>query len=141
MGQCPPHGVEYSPLTSHCRYDTGTISGILAMPYWLEHFSTQADGKLTASEDSLIVSILSAGTFFGALSASPFGDLLGRRWGLITSCALVFNFGVILQTASTSQPLFIAGRFFAGFGVGLVSALSRSPPFSEDLAWSKLISL
>jgi len=104
-------------------YDTGTISGILAMPYWLENFSTQADGTLTASEDSLIVSILSAGTFFGALSASPFGDLLGRRWGLITSCALVFNFGVILQTASTSQPLFIAGRFFAGFGVGLVSAL------------------
>jgi len=104
-------------------YDTGTISGILAMPYWLKNFSTHADGTLSASEDSLIVSILSAGTFFGALSASPFGDLLGRRWGLIASCGLVFNFGVILQTASTSQPLFIAGRFFAGFGVGLVSAL------------------
>jgi len=43
--------------------------------------------------------------------------------GLITSAGIVFNFGVILQTASTSQPLFIAGRFFAGYGVGLVSAL------------------
>jgi len=104
-------------------YDTGTISGILAMPYWLGQFSTQANHTLTASEDSLIVSILSAGTFFGALTASPFGDLLGRRLGLMTAVGVVFNFGVILQTASTSQPLFIAGRFFAGFGVGLVSAL------------------
>jgi len=104
-------------------YDTGTISGILAMPYWKREFATQANGELTASEDSLIVSILSAGTFFGALTAAPFGDLLGRRWGLIVSAGLVFNFGVILQTASTSQPLFIAGRFFAGYGVGLISAL------------------
>ncbi|KAF2263873.1 glucose transporter-like protein [Lojkania enalia] len=104
-------------------YDTGTISGIIAMPYWLREFSTTDDNELTASQDSLIVSILSAGTFFGALFAAPFGDLLGRRYGLMAASGLVFNLGVILQTASTSQPLFIAGRFFAGLGVGLVSAL------------------
>ncbi|KAH8724824.1 glucose transporter-like protein [Phaeosphaeriaceae sp. PMI808] len=104
-------------------YDTGTISGILAMKFWKTSFSTQPDGSITASEDSLIVSILSAGTFFGALAAAPFGDLLGRRMGLLTSVGFVFNFGVILQTASTRQPLFIAGRFFAGLGVGLISAL------------------
>jgi MFS family permease len=107
------------------------------MKHWLKLFSTSPDGTLSASEDSLIVSILSAGTFFGALTASPFGDLLGRRLGLITATGLVFNFGVILQTASTSQPLFIAGRFFAGFGVGLVSALSEYPlcllPQAPDL--------
>jgi len=104
-------------------YDTGTISGIIAMPYWLQEFATTPDKTLKASEDSLIVSILSAGTFFGALAAAPFGDLLGRRLGLMTAAGVVFNLGVILQTASTSQPLFIAGRFFAGLGVGLVSAL------------------
>lgn len=96
------------------------------MKYWKQEFSTQADGTITASEDALIVSILSAGTFFGALLAAPFGDLLGRRMGLLASTGLVFNFGVILQTASTRQPLFIAGRFFAGLGVGLISALSMS---------------
>jgi sugar porter (SP) family MFS transporter len=108
-------------------YDTGTISGILAMPYWLQGFATGVDAtgkpKLSASEDSLIVSILSAGTFFGALFAAPMGDILGRRLGLMVSAGLVFNLGVILQTAATEQPLFIAGRFFAGLGVGLVSAL------------------
>jgi hypothetical protein len=66
------------------------------------------------------------GTFFGALAAAPFGDMLGRRMGLMVSVGVVFNLGVILQTISTSQPLFIAGRFFAGLGVGLISALSKS---------------
>lgn len=109
-------------------YDTGTISGIIAMPFWRDLFSTgytnPKDGKpdITSSQSSLIVSILSAGTFFGALTASPFGDFFGRRLGLVAS-SWVFIFGVILQTASTAIPLFTAGRFFAGYGVGLVSAL------------------
>jgi hypothetical protein len=113
------------------RYDTGTIGGILAMPYWRNQFSTgftnPIDGQpdVTSSQSSLIVSILSAGTFFGALTASPFGDLLGRRMGLVAS-SWVFIFGVILQVISTTIPLFTAGRFFAGYGVGLISALGNS---------------
>jgi MFS family permease len=59
------------------------------------------------------------------------GDILGRRLGLMVSAGLVFNLGVILQTAATEQPLFIAGRFFAGLGVGLVSALSTSHVFKS----------
>lgn len=110
-------------------YDTGTISGILAMPYWLQEFTELTETpegprhELKPDDESLIVSILSAGTFLGALAAAPFADMLGRRMGLVVSCAFVFNLGVILQTVATSQPLFIAGRFFAGFGVGLVSAM------------------
>jgi SP family sugar:H+ symporter-like MFS transporter len=108
-------------------YDTGTISGILAMPYWQRLFSTgyidpEGNPNITTSQESGIVSILSAGTFFGAL-ASPFlADRFGRRPALIAS-TWVFNLGVILQTAATSIPMFLAGRFFAGFGVGLISAL------------------
>ncbi|KAK2685876.1 hypothetical protein QWA68_015078 [Fusarium oxysporum] len=109
-------------------YDTGTISGILAMPYWQRTFSTgyvDPDGNpnITTSQESTIVSILSTGTFFGALSTALFTDYLGRRPGLIIAC-WIFNLGVILQTISTAIPMFIAGRFFAGFGVGLVSAMS-----------------
>ncbi|KAK4221224.1 general substrate transporter [Podospora fimiseda] len=108
-------------------YDTGTISGILAMDYWKTEFSTgyrDSNGNLdvSPSETSAIVSILSAGTFFGALTSPLLGDNIGRRWGLVISC-WIFNFGVILQTAATALPLFLAGRFFAGLGVGLISAL------------------
>ncbi|KAK3717741.1 Plasma membrane low glucose sensor [Vermiconidia calcicola] len=104
-------------------YDTGTIGGILAMDYWEETFSTTANGDILPTQESLIVSILSAGTFFGALMAGFLGDFLGRRWGLMFSAGIVFNLGVILQTASTAIPMFVAGRFFAGLGVGLISAL------------------
>ena len=109
-------------------YDTGTISDILTMPYWERLFSTgYVDPKtglptVTPSQSSEIVSILSAGTFFGALSAAPTADLIGRRFGLMAS-TLVFTVGVILQTAATAIPLFVAGRFFAGFGVGMISAM------------------
>ena len=108
-------------------YDTGTIGGILAMPYWRKLFSTgyinPKDNMLdvTADEKSLIVSILSAGTFFGALGSAPIADGLGRRWGMIFNTA-VFTIGVILQCAATAIPMFVAGRFFAGLGVGLLSA-------------------
>ncbi|KAH7137784.1 general substrate transporter, partial [Dactylonectria macrodidyma] len=108
-------------------YDTGTISGILAMEYWKELFSTghtdsQGHPDVSPSQSAAIVSILSAGTFFGALSSPFLGDYIGRRWALIAS-SWVFNIGVILQTAATAIPMFLAGRFLAGFGVGLISAL------------------
>ncbi|EAW14258.1 sugar porter family MFS transporter [Aspergillus clavatus NRRL 1] len=108
-------------------YDTGTISGIMAMKYWRKLFSTgyiNPDDHwpdITSSQSSMIVSLLSAGTFFGALTAAPVADYFGRRLGMILDSG-VFCFGVILQTAATSIPLFVAGRFFAGFGVGLLSA-------------------
>jgi len=111
-------------------YDTGSISGILANNYFKKEFATQFvvndDGDqvwdFTAGQKSLMVSILSLGTFFGALASAPFGDFFGRRMGLVWAC-VVFILGIIFQTAATAIPLFTAGRVFAGFGVGLVSAL------------------
>jgi MFS transporter, SP family, sugar:H+ symporter len=54
-------------------YDTGTISGLQQMPDWLHTFghpvpvsTSFPDGYgISSSQRSLIVSILSAGTFFG----------------------------------------------------------------------------
>lgn len=98
------------------------------MQFWRRTFSTgfinPKDGlpDVSASQSSVVVSLLSAGTFFGALAAAPMADIMGRRIGLVLS-TLVFMFGVILQTAATAIPLFTVGRFFAGFGVGLISAI------------------
>ncbi|KAJ3544452.1 hypothetical protein NM208_g3042 [Fusarium decemcellulare] len=118
-------------------YDTGVISGILGMPEWRRlfangHINAEGQPAVSAGDESLIVSILSAGTLIGALAAAPCADYFGRKWGLIWSTAIVFNLGVALQTAATSQPLFIAGRFFAGFGVGLISA--QVPLYQSETA-------
>ncbi|KAF5338382.1 hypothetical protein D9611_012469 [Ephemerocybe angulata] len=113
-------------------YDTGGISGIKEMRSWLMQFGVRIPEKVTAtnpegwaitsSTESLVVSILSAGTFVGALLGAPMADFVGRKWGIVLAC-LVFSVGVAMQTAATAIPLFIVGRVFAGLGVGLVSVL------------------
>jgi MFS family permease len=70
----------------------------------------------------LIVSILSAGTFFGALFAGSLADWIGRRATIISGCG-VFSIGVVLQVASTSVSLLVPGRLIAGIGIGFVSAI------------------
>lgn len=87
------------------------------MRWWLDHFSTGArddQGRLaiTPTQSSEIVSILSAGTFFGALLAAPIGDRIGRRKSLMLA-VLVFSCGVAMQTGSTTIRLFAAGRYVA----------------------------
>jgi len=114
-------------------YDSGYISGVMGMPYFIRLYTgleipgadaTQAQKdafSLPAHDKSLITSILSAGTFFGALIAGDLADWFGRRTTIILGCA-IFIIGVILQTASTGLGLLVAGRLVAGFGVGFVSA-------------------
>jgi len=77
---------------------------------------------LSPSQSSLIVAILSLGCIFGALLSAPVADFCGRRKGLIIAIA-VFNLGVVLQVAATNIPTLLAGRYFAGMGVGAVSLL------------------
>jgi hypothetical protein len=69
-------------------YDTGTISGLQQMPDWLHTFghpvpvsSTFPDGYgISSTQRSLVVSILSAGTFFGSLNITPlFSALISFR--------------------------------------------------------------
>lgn len=107
-------------------FDSGYISGVMGMPYFVHLYTGKAyddpDFNLSASQKSLITSILSAGTFFGALISGDLSDWFGRRTTIIMGC-IIFSIGVILQTASTAIGLLVAGRLVAGFGVGFVSAI------------------
>ncbi|KAH9856813.1 AmMst-1 [Lenzites betulinus] len=108
-------------------YDTGTIAGVIQMGDWIRTFgepdsSAPSGYSVSTSRESLVVSILSAGTFLGALSGAPSADILGRRISIMLAC-IVFCLGVSLQTGAGNLATFIVGRFFAGLGVGLVSTL------------------
>ncbi|EJU03827.1 MFS monosaccharide transporter [Dacryopinax primogenitus] len=110
-------------------YDTGTIGGVKVMNDWLCTFGTPTPGgtapcAISTSDESLVVSILSAGTFFGALFGAPLADWVGRRPGLMFAC-LVFSVGVAMQCGSREGQwaLFILGRVVAGLGVALVSTI------------------
>ncbi|EJU00514.1 general substrate transporter [Dacryopinax primogenitus] len=105
-------------------YDSGYINGVQAMTTWKNQFGhLLSDGtvNVTSSESSLIVSILSAGTFFGAISAGYFADAMGRRYTIIMACG-VFTLGVIIQMAAANVSTLAGGRFVAGLGVGIISA-------------------
>ena len=118
-------------------YDSGYINGVLGMKYFVHLFTgldpdapefqkgatPGPDGfAVPAWKKSLIVSILSAGTFFGALMAGDIADFVGRRTTVIIGC-IIFIVGVALQTAASNLGLLVAGRLVAGFGVGFVSAI------------------
>jgi len=104
-------------------YDSGYINGVTGSAVFIKSIEGAGVKALTGPHNSLIVSILSAGTFFGALIAGDLAEWYGRRLIIIAGC-FVYTIGVILQIAQTSGlGLIIAGRLIAGFGVGFVSAI------------------
>jgi MFS family permease len=118
-------------------YDTGWMSGVLAMPYFITQYTglpQPAAGDtaavtafhLTAQDQSLIRSILSSGTFFGAIAAGDIADFIEQRLTIILGCG-IFTVGCILETASTSIGVMTPGRFIAGLGVGFISAIGKTP--------------
>ncbi|RMJ28025.1 transporter [Aspergillus sp. HF37] len=81
-------------------YDSGYISGALGMEYVKKHFGhpvpTEVDATgyiVTSAQKSLITSILSAGTLFGALLGGGISEEIGRRMTIMISY-LVFSIGV-----------------------------------------------
>ncbi|EIW87244.1 general substrate transporter [Coniophora puteana RWD-64-598 SS2] len=106
-------------------YDIGVISGCLIMPDFQRRFGTVVDGQptLSSSRQSIITSLLSAGTFVGSLCQAFTSDSMGRR-GSILLWSGIFTIGVIIQTATTySLAQITIGRFIAGLGVGALSAI------------------
>ncbi|KAJ8127952.1 hypothetical protein O1611_g5683 [Lasiodiplodia mahajangana] len=118
-------------------YDTGWMGGVLATPYFIELYTgykydfdtglpigiPKDDFVISSSTSSLFTSILSLGTFLGALVGGDIADFIGRRPTIIGGC-LVFTVGCILEIASTNQEvLFVFGRLIAGGGVGFISAV------------------
>ncbi|BEI80389.1 hypothetical protein CcaverHIS002_0109180 [Cutaneotrichosporon cavernicola] len=105
-------------------YDIGYISGCLIMDPFIEKMGEFKDGAwvLEPQRLSIITSLLSAGTFFGAILQSFTADRLGRKYSIMAWGA-IFTVGTIIQTASFGFVQLTVGRFVAGLGVGALSAI------------------
>ncbi|EJD54351.1 general substrate transporter [Auricularia subglabra TFB-10046 SS5] len=109
-------------------YDIGVISGCLIMPDFIDRFGEfdASEGKmvLSPSRQSIITSLLSAGTFIGALAQAFTSDLRYGRKGSIFTWSTIFTIGVAIQTGTErSIAQITVGRFIAGLGVGALSAI------------------
>jgi len=106
-------------------YDSGYINGVLGSKEFILMVEGPDKDALTSSHQSLIVSILSAGTFFGALIAGDVADIIGRKWTVITGCG-IYAVGVVIQMITGSGSALgtiVTGRLIAGLGVGFESAI------------------
>ncbi|CAK7567655.1 MAG: glucose transporter [Sporothrix epigloea] len=121
-------------------YDTGSISGILAMDSFLKHFSSNKNAiyppgtsppPLPVNQQAVIIAMLSVGTVAGSILAAPSGDIFGRRKSLIASMG-IFVFGAIFQVCANNINTLLVGRLFAGVGVGIVSVLV--PLYQSEMA-------
>ncbi len=77
-------------------YDCIVGGGLPEIPRFIADF-----GKFSDALTGIFVSILSIGTFCGALSASQFCDRWGRKIGLLVTCG-IFSVGIAIQTAASN---------------------------------------
>lgn len=107
-------------------YDSGYINGVNGSLNFVQQVEGSGAEALTSSHTSLITSILSAGTFFGALLGADVAETIGRKWTVIMGCG-IYMVGVVIQmiTGPTVDALgcIVAGRLIAGIGVGFESAI------------------
>lgn len=99
-------------------YDGSMMNGLQTLHIWVNYFDQPSNATL-----GLLNAIMSVG---GILSLPVFpyiADYFGRRWGIITGCLFTL-LGVALQTAGINIHMFIAGRFFIGFGVNVAQGCS-----------------
>ncbi|KAK2795993.1 hypothetical protein FQN51_009538 [Onygenales sp. PD_10] len=110
-------------------YDSGYINGVLGMTFVKETFGQpvpltvdKSGYNLLTWQKSLIVSILSLGTFLGALCSGSIAEWIGRRPTIICA-SLLFSVGVAVQVAATAVGPLVGGRLIAGLGVGGISSV------------------
>ncbi|KAH7309790.1 putative high affinity glucose transporter [Stachybotrys elegans] len=106
-------------------YDSGYINGVNGSLIFIHAVEGDTATRLSESNTSLITSILSCGTFFGAIIAGDVADMIGRKWTVILGC-FIYMIGVVVQMVTSPDnalgPI-VAGRLVAGLGVGFESAI------------------
>lgn len=106
-------------------YDSGYINGVLGNQIFIDNVEGPGNDALSSSNTSLIVSILSLGTFIGAILGGDVADFIGRKWTVIYGCG-IYIVGVVIQMITgtgAALPCIVVGRIIAGLGVGFESAI------------------
>ncbi|KAJ3933810.1 MAG: general substrate transporter [Lentinula lateritia] len=109
-------------------YDLGVIAGVLSATDFIDTMGSRFNNP---NLEGLITSILHVHSFAGMFPVAHFADTLGRR-KTIQIGALVYMLGGALQTGARNLDMIYAGRFFAGFGIGIMADLA--PLYQAEIA-------
>ncbi|KAG7090174.1 hypothetical protein E1B28_011781 [Marasmius oreades] len=109
-------------------YDLGVIAGVLPA----KDFQTVMGPRYSNPNlVGLITSIFVLGCFAGMIPVAYAADHFGRRMTIQMAC-LVYLFGGAMQAGARNMDMMLAGRFFAGFGVGILADLA--PLYQAEIA-------
>jgi MFS family permease len=100
-------------------YDTGSMSGILAMPQFLEYFNYPDNFRQGG-----ITSSIMAGAFAGSLLTAFLADSLGRKKTILLGSA-IFTIGCAIAAASNGVAALVTGRVINGLGNGCLAMMVR----------------
>ncbi|KAJ5491229.1 hypothetical protein N7539_002796 [Penicillium diatomitis] len=121
-------------------YDTGVMGSVLALDSFKRDFGLPLGKGGFASDknaqvSSNVVSLLTAGCFFGAIAAAYINDRLGRRYSLMIF-TVVFLVGAAIQVGAHHEiGMIYGGRVIAGLGIGGMSSIT--PVFVSENAPAK----
>ncbi|ODV85188.1 hypothetical protein CANARDRAFT_187362, partial [[Candida] arabinofermentans NRRL YB-2248] len=106
-------------------YDLSVIAQVVASESFIEKFHPNTN------ESGAIVSLFTAGAFFGSFFASFLADRWGRRF-VIFVASIVFILGGCIQGGCRSLSFLYGGRFVAGLGVGSLTMII--PLYQAEIA-------
>ncbi|KAF2149855.1 hexose transporter protein [Myriangium duriaei CBS 260.36] len=99
-------------------YDGSMVNGLQSLDVWQNYFHHPSGSLL-----GLFSCIMSVGSL-AALPITPYiADGLGRRMGILIGC-IIMLLGVVLQSISVNFKMFVAARFFLGFGIAIAHGSS-----------------
>ncbi|KAJ7732612.1 general substrate transporter [Mycena olivaceomarginata] len=114
-------------------YDLGVIAGVTPAadfqrvmgPRW---GNTNLQGLVVSIFVAILIPLSS---FFGMIPVAYAADFFGRRITIQIGAA-IYILGGAIQTGAQNMDMMLAGRFFAGFGVGIMSDLA--PLYQAEIA-------
>ncbi|KIX96994.1 uncharacterized protein Z520_07108 [Fonsecaea multimorphosa CBS 102226] len=107
-------------------FDTGIATTTIAHQSWIDYMDKPSKGLTGA-----VVSVYIAGEAGGALTQTFIGDALGRI-RFLQLMSVIVTIGTIIQTASQSIGMFLAGRVLAGYAVG--GMVATVPIYLSEIA-------
>ncbi|KAJ7165683.1 general substrate transporter [Mycena crocata] len=108
-------------------FDGSLMSGINAMPQYLDYFDYESVGKSTG----IVFMIYVAGNCCGALVAGPASEVYGRRGGMFLGGFFIL-IGSVVSVTAKSRDAFIGGRFVLGFGIAI--STTAAPTWVTEIA-------
>lgn len=99
-------------------YDGSIVNALQLMDSWKDYFHHPSGSIL-----GIFTAIMSVGSIVAIPFVPYIADYLGRRAGILIGCSIMI-LGVVLQGASVDFRMFIAARFFLGFGVAIAQGAS-----------------